>query len=542
MIGLSEGFSDTITWREFDLQKQTFLADGFVLPPSVGLVQWKDPDTLLVAADWGLGTMSKYGAPISVRSWKRGQARESAIEVFRGTMGRMVVLKSVRLSSKEQLIYISDISPLDDVATYWVQDSSGQFVKTALPPLNRPLMYYSGEIVFELMRDWQIGNHAFSAGALLSVPVADLQLSVPRVKVLMELRPRESIYMVGSTRDGIVVSVFRNARGNLAKFTLMKDRWAREEIVLPENGSVSIRATDPANSLAFVIYESFLQPPAIYSIDTSRNSATCLRQQVKQFDDEAFTVSQLEATSRDGTKIPYFLINRKQSQITGKVPTLLYAYGSGIPQYPSYVGPVGPLWLEQGGAYVVANVRGGGEFGPTWLATGIERQHVYDDFFAVAEDLVNRNITSPRHLGIKGHSSGGLLVGVAITQRPELFGAAVLQASPLDLINGLGNTSSGGDEYGSLDIPEQRQFMLRTSPYQNLRLHTDWPAPLIMASTSDDRVHPAYSRKFAAKMEALGMPFLYYESPEGGHNLAATPDQEVSRDALVFAYLTLKLM
>jgi prolyl oligopeptidase len=305
--------------------------------------------------------------------------------------------------------------------------------------------------------------------------------------------------------------------------------------------------SDERASEAFALYLNFLQPPTLYAVDVGTARAVPVETLPPQFDGSRHVVEQFEATSRDGTQVPYFLVRPKSSEANGRTPTLLHGYGGfQASLVPTYSGTLGKLWLEQGGAYAVANIRGGGEFGPAWHQAGLKtrRQVVYDDFIAVAEDLIRRKITMPQRLGIEGSSNGGLLMGVMLTQRPDLFRGVALGSPLLDMLryHKLLAGASWVDEYGSPDVPEERAWLERFSPYQNLVKRADFPVPFFITSTRDDRVHPAHARKYAAKMESLGMPYLFYENTEGGHSAAANLQQRAMRAALEYTYLAQRLI
>jgi len=257
-------------------------------------------------------------------------------------------------------------------------------------------------------------------------------------------------------------------------------------------------------------------------------------------------VNQYESTSIDGTKIPYFIIHHKDIVLNGANPTLVYAYGGfNISQKPNYNATSGIGWMEQGGVYVVASIRGGGEFGPEWHKAAMKekRQNAYNDFYSVCEDLILRNITSPAHMGAFGWSNGGLMAGVVATQRPDLFTAVIIGAPLLDMkrYNKMLAGASWMDEYGNPDIPEEWEYIKKYSPYHNVLEGKEYPEVLFVTSTKDDRVHPAHARKMAARMIEQGHPIYYYETIEGGHGASSTNEQSAFNQALMFSYLWMKL-
>jgi prolyl oligopeptidase len=367
------------------------------------------------------------------------------------------------------------------------------------------------------------------------------------VSVLFAPGPRQSIEAVAATHDAILVAGFDNVRGRLQRFTLSGDTWTGQQIALPQSGVVSLAGADTSASQAFITFEDFLTPPTLYALDRRNPTARAIRSLPAQFDASPYIVDQYESTSRDGTRVPYFVVHRKDMQLNGQNPTLLYAYGGfQLSQTPSYNAYVGKLWLDQGGVYVLANIRGGGEFGPAWHDAGLttHRQVIYDDFYSVERDLVDRHITDPRHLGISGRSNGGLLMGVMLNQHPEMVHAAIIGSPLLDMLRYdqmLAGASWVG-EYGSPSNPEQRAWLDQMTPYQNLHRRDDYPLVFIYTSTKDDRVHPGHARKYAAKLEELAMPFLYYENTEGGHQATANLQEAGRRRALEYTYLAQRLM
>jgi prolyl oligopeptidase len=297
----------------------------------------------------------------------------------------------------------------------------------------------------------------------------------------------------------------------------------------------------------FLRVQGFLTPSSLLLGDPPTNSLKTVKSLPPQFDASHEVVEQLEATSKDGTKVPYFVVHRKDMKYNGANPTLLTAYGGfQVSNTPTYRGTIGKLWLERGGVYVLANIRGGGEFGPAWHEAGLKthRQRIYDDFAAVGQDLVTRQITSPRRLGISGDSNGGLLVGVEFTQHPEMWDAVIIGVPLLDMLRfeQIAAGASWVGEYGSVSVPAERAFLASISPYNQLRPNVNYPEPLIFTTTKDDRVGPVHARKFAARMEEFNKPFFYYEIIEGGHNTGANLKEAAQTEAVDYIYLTRKLM
>jgi prolyl oligopeptidase len=332
-----------------------------------------------------------------------------------------------------------------------------------------------------------------------------------------------------------------NVRGELRRYRFANGAWTFERVPAPELGSISVTSTSASTNRYFFNFSGFTQPTTLYLAEED-GTVKEVRRLPAMFDAKGLQVQQHQATSRDGTRIPYFLVQRDGLVLDGKNPTLLYGYGGfEISMTPSYSAVTGAAWLERGGVYVVANIRGGGEFGPQWHRAALKehRQRAYDDFIAVAEDLVKRGITKPEHLGIMGGSNGGLLVGAAFTQRPDLFNAVVVQVPLLDMqrYNKLLAGASWMAEYGDPDKADEWAFISKYSPYHNLKTGVKYPKVLFTTTTRDDRVHPGHARKMAAKMESMGYPFYYFENTEGGHGSGVTNEQRAKMNGIIYSYL-----
>ncbi|MEM9378144.1 MAG: prolyl oligopeptidase family serine peptidase, partial [Pseudomonadota bacterium] len=345
------------------------------------------------------------------------------------------------------------------------------------------------------------------------------------------------------SKSAALLSINENVAGKVLRLERSEtDGWTVTDVALPGTGQASIAFADDAEETVFINYEGFLSPDTLLTFDPDTNATTPLKALPEKFEADGLVVHQREAMSEDGTKIPYFVVHRDDLVLDGTTPTLLYAYGGfEISMRPSYSGGIGRMWLERGGAYVLANIRGGGEFGPAWHQAGLktDRQRIYDDFIAVGEDLIAMGTTSPAHLGIMGGSNGGLLMGVMMTQRPDLWNAVVIQVPLLDMLRYhlLLAGASWIDEYGDPDVPEERAFLETISPYHNFDADADYPTPFFVTSTKDDRVHPAHARKMAKRFETAGLEFLYYENIDGGHSAAANQKEQAKRTALEFTYL-----
>ena len=421
-------------------------------------------------------------------------------------------------------------------------------VKLPLPLKSTIKALVQGELVFTLEEDWPARN--LKEGDLAAYDLAALKADPDRAVPQLVLRPgaREAIEEVASTRSRLVIALYENVKGAIVTLEPKGDSWVRSKLdQLPGNSSVGIVTTSDRSDQLITSVAGFLTPTTQWLADGATGRVERLKALAPRFDATNLQVDQHEATSKDGTKIPYFVVRPKGVDLDGAAPTLLYAYGGfQVSMTPWYSGVIGKLWLERGGTFVVANIRGGGEFGPAWHNAGLKenRQKVYDDFFAVSEDLIARKITSARRLGIMGGSNGGLLMGVAMTQRPELYHAIVIQVPLFDMIRytQIGAGASWVGEYGDPAIPAERAVIERYSPYQKLQAGKRYPEVFLETSTADDRVHPAHARKAAARLKELGYPYLYYENMEGGHSAGANLNQVALTNALEFTYLSRRLM
>lgn len=545
MIELSDGGKDAVVWREFDIERKAFYEAGFALAEAKSGVTWKDQDTLLVATDLGPGSLTESGYPFVLKSWSRGQTLSQAPEILRGQASDVALNSfSLRDEAGTQGQFAVEANTFFS-STLWLLAKEGP-IQLTLPEKSSLRGMHKGELIFTLEQEWSIGGKTYPAGALLSMPLKEATSPNPSIRSLFWPGPRESIEDLAITKGAVLVAAFQDVKGRLLRFGFDGRAWLESQIPMPQAGSISLTGSDVAEEVAFATFQSHLKPSTLFSIN-ARGQAKAIQALPDQFDAEGAEVFQYEAVSSDGTKIPYFLVQPKGAARDGAAPTLLYGYGGfQISQTPSYSAYFGKLWVERGGSYVIANIRGGGEFGPAWHQAGLKlkRQIVYDDFIAVAEDLISRKVTSPRRLGIMGGSNGGLLMGVMLSQRPELFRAAVVQVPLLDMLryHKLLAGASWVDEYGSPEVKAERAWLQKLSPYQNLRKRADFPIPFLVTSTKDDRVHPGHARKYGAKLEKLGMPFLYYENTDGGHSAAANQKEQAKRRALEFTYLSQRLM
>lgn len=541
LLSLSRGGADATVVREFDPQTKQFLTDGFQLPEAKTRVAWRDRDSLFVGTDLGPGSLTDSGYPRTVREWRRGTPVAEAPIVFTGEAGDVAVSGSRSHEPGYERDWISRS------VTFWTSElylrRGGQLIQidkpadaNAIP--DRDLLF------LELRTAWEVAGQTYPAGALLAIDLEKFLAGDRQFDILFTPTDRKSLASFTTTRNHLLLNELDNVRNRLYQLTRVEGRWSREELPgAPRLSSASITAVDPDESDDyFLTVTDYLTPTSLSFGTVGKGPPTRLKENPHFFEAAGLTVSQHEAVSADGTRIPYFQVSRQKLTLNGKNPTLLYGYGGfEIAMTPSYQASVGAAWLEAGGVYVVANIRGGGEFGPRWHQAALKqnRHKAYEDFIAVAEDLVARQITSPRHLGTMGGSNGGLLMGNMLTRRPDLFGAIVCQVPLLDMqrFNKLLAGASWMAEYGNPDLPEEWKFIQTFSPYHNLRADVTYPRTLFTTSTRDDRVHPGHARKMVAEMQRLGKDVLYYENIEGGHGGAADNKQSAFMSSLAFTFL-----
>ncbi|MDB5368171.1 MAG: prolyl oligopeptidase [Rhodospirillales bacterium] len=547
LVALSNGGKDAIELREFDTVTGQFVAGGFKLPEGKHRYKWIDADTLIVATAWVPSEVTVSGYPYVAKLLKRGQALADAKEVYRGTAAdggygvSPIVLREP--DGKVQAVLVH--RPLDTFnSEYYLVTPAGP-KKLDLPSRATVRDYVGGRVVVTLEQDWA----GFKEGDLVDFDLAALKANPEKLKASLVLRPTQTqaVQQVGSTKNLLVVNLFDNVKGQLLSFKRDAKGWHSTRLDVPKDSTLRIESTEDEGDKVIVTATSFLQPSSQFLADAATNKVEKLQALPPRFDASNQLVEQFWAVSKDGTKIPYFVVRPKNLKFDGTAPTLLNAYGGfQVSQSPRYADATGKLWLEKGGVYVVANIRGGGEFGPRWHNAGLklDRMRVYDDFFAVSQDLIARKITSPRKLGIVGGSNGGLLMGVALTQHPELYSAIIIQVPLFDMIGytHIGAGASWIGEYGDPAVAAERNVILTYSPYQNLKPGKLYPTVFIETSTKDDRVHPAHARKAAARLKEMGYDYIYYENIDGGHAAAANLNERATRLALEFTYLTQRLM
>ena len=545
LVALSEGGEDAVTYREFDLAKGAFVRGGFVLPKSKQGADWVDADTLMVSRDWGAGTMTASSYPFVVKLLKRGQPLTVATEVYRGEPGdQLGTYASTLTDAKGNRVVFIERQKTFFGGDKLVWTATRGAIKLDIPARATPQSMIDGQVIFQTSDPWG----SVPAGGIASVPLVEIDRGTATPRVIFAPTARQAITGSDATRDRLIVQYTDNVNGRVAVYTPGAGGWTARQMALPDNESFGIAGTSDRNDQAYLVTTGFLTPTTLASFDAVGAAAPVpVKTLPAKFDASNDLVEQFEATSTDGTKVPYFVVHKKGVVLDGTTPTIMTAYGGfQIPMLPSYAATIGKLWLERGGSYVLANIRGGGEFGPAWHDAGrkTHRQVIYDDFASVAKDLFARRLTSPAKLGIFGGSNGGLLMGVEFNQHPDLWKAVVIQVPLLDMIRyeHIEAGASWVDEYGSVSNPDEKAFLETISPYQNLKKGVAYSEPYIWTTTKDDRVGPQHARKFAARMKEYGLPYLFYEDTAGGHSGDADIAQGARLQALQMTYFAQKLL
>jgi prolyl oligopeptidase len=541
LISLSRGGADASVTREFDLSSRSFVNGGYTLPEAKSQVAWRGPDSVYVGTNFGPGSLTTSGYPRIAKEWRRGTPLSEAVLVFEGKPSDMGVFAARDLTPGFERDFVIRRP------TFWTTEyflrRDGKLIQVEKP--SDAMAYVHREwLLLRLRSDWSIDGKTYPAGALIATELEAYLKGIRKFDMLFEPTERKSLAGMSPTRHHVLLTELENVRSRVYALTYQDGHWLRQPLPgLSEFGEVSAHAVDAEDSDDYFLETTDFLTPNTLSLGTiDGGPAQMLKQLPSFFDAKGLAIAQHETVSIDGTRVLYFEVARKDLIKDGKNPTLLNGYGGfEIPMLPSYRPNFGVAWLEKGGVYVLANIRGGGEFGPRWHQSALKanRYKAYEDFIAVAEDLVRRKVTSPPHLGVMGRSNGGLLVGNMLTRRPDLFGAIVCGSPLLDMkrYSHLLAGASWMGEYGNPDVPEDWSYIQTFSPYHNVKKSVRYPRTLFTTSTRDDRVHPGHARKMVAKMREQGHDVLLYENIEGGHGAAADNKQSAFMDALAFSFL-----
>ena len=541
LVALSRGGADADVSREFNLDTKTWVADGFSRPEAKGGLQWVDIDTVYVYTDFGAGSMTESGYPRVVKEWKRGTPIESAKVVYEGKPQDMYIAAYRDLTPGFERDFVSRTIAFYNDELY-LRGKDGKLVKIDLPNSSKKAVHNQW-LTVELRDPWKLKDRSYEAGSLLAIDFDKFMAGNREFDVVFLPDEHTSLSEYVWTKQHLVLNLLSDVKSKVRVMTPIGEGSWRQSLLVgaPAVGTVGVAPVDPDNSDAlWMTTTDFLTPTTLSLVEIGQQPEK-LKAMPAFFDADGLVTEQQFATSKDGTKVPYFVVRPKHILMNGSTPTLLWGYGGFEVSYTAtYNSMVGRAWLQQGGVFALANIRGGGEYGPRWHQAALKanRHKAYEDFAAIAEDLAARNITSAKHLGAQGGSNGGLLMGNMIVQYPQLFGAVVCQVPLLDMkrYSHMLAGASWMAEYGDPDTKDW-DFIKTFSPYHLLKEGTEYPPVLFTTSTRDDRVHPGHARKMMAKMEAMNADVRYYENIEGGHGGAANNQQEAHMRALAYTFL-----
>lgn len=544
LLFLSRDGQDASVKREYSLKDKQFVTDGFFIPESKSGATWFDEDRLLVAFAVTESQKTEAGYSQEVRTWKRGQAPEQAVLLLQGQKKDLSTYAYSGEENGKKHFFIGRALDFQNSENFVLKEN--HLEKMPLPTTALLQDVFQDRAFYQLTYAWE----GFNAGTLIAVPLhlaGKTCIGAKDVEVVYRPKQRESLSDIRHTQDRLYLNIFKNIRGEIHEAVRNpQGEWILKQVSPNEGAHFIFVFADRTGDTVIVQESGALQPTRLLAL--CEEQWTVLKSSRSYFQEDRFVTEILWARSKDGTEIPYSIIRAKDLNYSGQNPTLLYGYGGFlITKMPNYSGMTGQQWLEQGGIYVIAHIRGGGEFGPEWHLSAIKenKQRSYDDFISVAEDLIARKITSPRHLGIQGGSNGGLLVGAVTMQRPDLFNAVVCQIPLLDMIRytKLPPGSAWIAEYGDPEDPKMRDVILKYSPYQNISATKKYPKMYFQTTRADDRVQPAHARKMVALMLEKGHEVLYYEPADGGHGGGGVkPEDQAKAFAYVFVYLYQQLM
>lgn len=541
IINLSRGGADAVTIREFDLKTKRFVKDGFALPEAKMNVSWRDKNTLFIGTDFGPGSLTDSGYPRIVKEWTRGTPITTARTIFEG--------QKEDISVSASRVHHAGISHeiVNRAVTFYTSEvflMRGSKLQKLDIPAQTGYEFFGKQFIVTPNEAWTTGGKIYPQGSVLAIDFDAFLKGDRNFTILFQPTEVASFTGLTATKNVLLMQLLQDVKSKLVELKFVDGKWLARSVNLPTMGAVGVSALDADKSDEYLLsYSDYLTPSVLQLAKAGSDQRELLKSAPEFFDAKNYKIVQKFANSKDGSRVPYFMVHKQDIKLDGSNPTLLYAYGGfQVSLTPSYSGGIGKAWLEKGGVYVVANIRGGGEYGPRWHQAALKqnRQRAYEDFAAVAEDLINSKITTPQHLGAMGGSNGGLLAGVALTQRPDLFNAVVSQVPLLDMqrFNKLLAGASWMGEYGNPDVPAEWDYIKQYSPYHNVKAEVKYPNVLFITSTRDDRVHPGHARKMAAKMLEQGHQHVwYYENIEGGHGGAANNAQRADMSAITYSFL-----
>jgi len=541
LVALSRGGADATVIREYDLAKKAFVDGGFSVPEAKTSISWKDQDTVFIGTEFDDDAMTESGYPRVAKLWRRGTPMAEAVTVYEGKKSDLGVFAGRDFTTGHERDVITKAITFFTNETLLLKD--GKSVRIDKPD-SANASFWREWLLIDLREDWDLGEVTWPAGALLAINADEFLAGKRNFQSLYTPSKTKSLAGFTGTRHHVIVNELDMVKNRLYVLTPKDGKWQRAPLAgAPAMGTVSASPIDADESDAyFMTVTDYLTPTSLYLGDVDSDEPELLKSLPSFFDTKGLTVAQHLAKSDDGTEVPYFVVHKKGLELDGSHPTLLYGYGGfEVSEVPAYRASVGAAWLEQGGVFAVANIRGGGEFGPTWHQAALKskRHKAYEDMASVAKDLAARKITSAKHLGVQGGSNGGLLTGNMLSTYPELFGAIVIQVPLLDMLryHKLLAGASWMGEYGNPEDPEEAVFLRKYSPYHQVSADRKYPPVLLTTSTRDDRVHPGHARKLMAKLMEQEHTAYYYENIEGGHGGAADNKQSAFMQALAYAFL-----
>ncbi|KKM92560.1 hypothetical protein LCGC14_1217250 [marine sediment metagenome] len=544
LLSLSPGGIDAVVVREFDIANKQFVNNGFHLKAAKSHVSWKDENTVFVTTDFGQDSLTHAGYPRIVKLWRRGTNINNAIKLFETPSSSLGVSMARFSDESSNIDIIQEVKSYHSSIYYTYKD--GKTSKIPLPNSIELNAYMDGRLFFRLTNDWQFGDETFVQGSIIFSTVDNILAGKQHYELLIAPTETAIISAVNTTKSSLLVSLLNNVKPEIIRFYRTGNKWHSDKLTFDDIGTAFISSSNQSSDDFYISFSNYITPNTLYKYDHRQNELKLVKSEAPQFVSHDLEIKQHWATSKDGTKVPYFITMKKGLKLDGKNPTLMFAYGGfELPTTPYYSSILGSNWLEKGGVFVAANTRGGGEFGPKWhrAALTTQRHKAFEDFEAVAEDIIAKKITSPAYLGIEGQSNGGLLVAATAIRRPELYRAVLSQSPLLDMkrYSKLLAGSSWKAEYGDPDNEAIWNYIKTYSPFHNLEQSKNYPKFFFTASTNDDRVHPGHARKMVAKMQDMKHSVYYYEQLEGGHVSSINNTEQAKLYALIYAYLWEKL-
>jgi len=551
LVFLSPGGGDAIEVREFDLDRHEFIESGYSLPLAKSRISWIDKDTVYVGTDFGIGSMTDSGYPRIIKQWKRGTPLAAAKTLYTADKKSMSATARRLKDRQSEIDIISETTSFWSSHKYQLQENK----VTILQLPNNAIIsgIYQGKLVVSLKKDWEFNHQKFIQGEILLIDIALLKGEKGSIESIIKPDDKSIIETVDTSKNGLLITILEDVKAKLYRYQKKKNgKWKIQGIPFPDNGALSVTSVDDKTGDFFVQFESFITPPSLYHVKSKTLKPKLIKQQAESFDGSKFKVEQYFSQSNDGTKIPYFVVMNKNTEFNGNNPTHIFSYGgfrnsltpSYSGSYEALSGAYGKLWLERGGVFVLANIRGGGEYGKAWHDAGrlLNKQNVFDDFIAAAEYLIENNYTSSDYLAIRGGSNGGLLVGAVMTQRPDLMKVALPAVGVLDMLRYHTFTAGAGwaYDYGTSEqSKEMFEYMKGYSPVHNVKEGIQYPATLVTTGDHDDRVVPAHSFKFAAQLQAKqsgNNPTLIRIETDAGHGAGTPVSKTIEQYADIFGF------